>query len=71
MHFTEWLHLLCMIIETDTMSDQGACPLPSIIKQQAWVFTLRSVLIRHTTWESVDLPEPAQVVNLKQRRTPT
>lgn len=59
------------IIETDIMSDQGARPLPSIIKQQAWMFTLRSVLIRHTTWEPIDLPEPAHVVNLKQHRTPT
>lgn len=59
------------IIGMDIMSDWGLLPLPNnIVKQKVRKSALRPVLIGHAKWEPLELPEPTQVVNLKQSRIP-
>ena len=79
MKIGELEHILCdvvasplpeCIIGMDIMSDRGLLALPNAIKQKGCKPILRPVLIGQVKWEALELPEPTQVVNLKQYRPP-
>lgn len=48
------------IMGVDTESDMEMCLLLSTIKQKVWRVTLEAVLMGHTKWEPVSLPEHIQ-----------
>lgn len=46
------------ILEMDTVSHWGTCPLPSTVKQKACKSALQALLIKHALWASVRPSEP-------------
>lgn len=52
------------------MSYRELLSLPIIVKQEVCESAIRIALIVHGKQESLELPEPTQVINLKQYRTP-